>query len=175
MLICFTVFGISKRFLRFQISLILLLNGKQTIWDRICLWKQYWVKILAMVLSLALTNYYGFENQLSEIDYPIMWSWYFFPPVGLSCSTSIWEILLHFIIFFMFDHYFLKFCSFIMQGRKWTQRRGKGEKLGGMERRGTIIRLYCKGNESILNKNDPNSRKIYKDMHLTMVPFTVSS
>lgn len=66
MLKCFTVFGIPKRFLRFQISLILLLNGKQTIWDRICLWKQYWVKILAMVLSLTLTNYYGFENQLSK-------------------------------------------------------------------------------------------------------------
>lgn len=75
----------------------------------------------------------------------------------------------------MFDHYFLKVCSFIMQGRKCTQRRGKGEKLGGMERRGTIIRLYCKGNESILNKNDPNSRKIYEDMHLTMAPFAVSS
>lgn len=145
----------------FEIGYVFENNTESKYWQ----WYYLWRSLIIM----------GLKIKVKEIDYPIMWSWYPFPPVGLSCSTSIWEILLHFIIFFMFDHYFLKVCSFIMQGRKCTQRRGKGEKLGGMERRGTIIRLYCKGNESILNKNDPNSRKIYEDMHLTMAPFAVSS
>lgn len=78
------------------------------------------------------------------------------PVVGLLCSTSIWLVLLHPIIFYfvMFVYYLLEAYSFLIGDRMEIDPEGRGsrEKQGWLGGRQTVIRIYYMRKESLLNE-----------------------
>lgn len=75
----------------------------------------------------------------------------------LVCCVQIKKKMIVFASshYILFCHvcYLLEACSFQMWDRKWVdpEGRGNGEKLGGIERRETAIRIYCMAKLSIFN------------------------
>lgn len=60
----------------------------------------------------------------------------------------------------MFGCHLLEARSFLRRGREGVdlEKMGGGKKLGGVEERETIIRIYCTRVESIFNKREEKSK-----------------
>lgn len=98
----------------------------------------------------------------------IVCSWDSFSPVGLLCSTSVWQLLVVLLFFVMLACYFLGVCSLLKAGGGVDLEGDCGGELGTVERGENVGRIYCMSKDFISNKiKFANWRKTFKSSHTT--------